>query len=164
MQNRFLLWIPFLLLPFSANSQSIGSYRIDLENGKSVRISDLTANGPLIITFWALWCKPCLAEMKTFPSLLEKFRESGLTILAVNQDSPKSTAKIKSFLKTNGLDVVLALDSESEVLSRFNGEAIPLTLLVDQTGTVVYRQTGYFPGDEAKLETAIQLLLAGKGQ
>lgn len=102
--------------------------------------------------------------MKTFPSLLEKFRESGLTILAVNQDSPKSTAKIKSFLKTNGLDVVLALDSESEVLSRFNGEAIPLTLLVDQTGTVVYRQTGYFPGDEAKLETAIQLLLAGKGQ
>ncbi|MEJ2616905.1 MAG: hypothetical protein P8Z35_18265 [Ignavibacteriaceae bacterium] len=42
-----------------------------------------------------------------------------------------------------------------------NGQSIPYSLLFDMSGNIVYKNVGYLPGDETKLENEIQKLLPG---
>jgi thioredoxin-related protein len=42
-----------------------------------------------------------------------------------------------------------------------NGQSIPYSILFDTKGKIVYKNVGYLPGDEIKLEEKIQTLISG---
>lgn len=131
-------------------------------DNKNIEVSELYKKGPVLINFWALWCEPCKVEMRQLKILYEKYKDKGFTILGINQDSPKSVSKVRSYISSQKINFPVAIDPNSQLLQKFNGQSIPYSLLINKEGEIVYKNVGYLPGDEIKLEKEIQKLLAGE--
>ena len=133
-------------------------------NGKKVQLKKLLAEGPVLLDFWALWCVPCLKEMPELKKIAKKYKESGLTIVAVNQDSPSDQSKVKPFVKQKRFNFVVVLDEDKDLWDQFNVNALPTSILIDQTGHIVYTHTGYKPGDQNEIIAALEKLFSRKNE
>ena len=136
-------------------SQDKLDFTLDLVDGESKAFSEIYPDGPLLVNFWALWCKPCRTEMKALVNLYAKYSADGFQILGINQDTPRSLAKVRSFVESHQIDYLIALDPNKEIFEMYNGQVIPLSILYDKEGNILYQSTGYLPGDEFKLEEEI---------
>lgn len=149
-----LITSSFLFGQIQFEAKSIDGDQIDLEK--------LLEKGPVLINFWASWCKPCKAEMKHLKTIYEKYKSTGFTIVGINQDSPKSLSKVKSFVSSIMIDYPILLDPNGQIFQKYNGQVMPYSILVDTKGEIAYKHTGYLPGDEVKLEEEITKLLGNK--
>lgn len=151
-----------LFLCGSITAQDNIKFEIEKLNGEKVDFSVLLSEGPVLVNFWALWCKPCKIEMKALQDLYKEFSGKGFTIVGINQDTPRSVSKVESYIATHGITYPIMIDPEKDLYERFNVQVLPYSLLYDQNGKVVYTQTGYLPGDEEKLHEEVQKLLGEK--
>ena len=132
---------------------------LQLVEGSQTTTKELLQQGPLILDFWALWCAPCLKAMRHLDEFGRKYREQGLNVLAINLDTERSRSKVRSYIYSKGYEFFVALDPAQETFRRLNGNTMPYTLLIDGKGNIVYKHTGYVPGDERVLEKQIVDLL-----
>lgn len=72
-------------------------------HGKEVLTSDLSNDGkPMIISFWATWCKPCLSELSAFNDEYEDWvEETEVKIIAISIDDARTNARVKSMVLGN---------------------------------------------------------------
>lgn len=154
---KFLLLLIIFNIKISA--QSNYDFKSETIDNKELTFSEILQNGPVLVNFWALWCKPCRSEMKHLDAIFLKYKENGLTILGVNQDSPRSLAKVKAFVSSHKINYPVITDPNQEIFQKFNGQSIPLNVLFDKNGNVVFIHIGYLPGDEVALEKEIKTVL-----
>lgn len=154
---KFLLLLIIFNIKISA--QSNYDFKSETIDNKELTFSEILQNGPVLVNFWALWCKPCRSEMKHLDAIFLKYKENGLTILGVNQDSPRSLAKVKAFVSSHKINYPVITDPNQEIFQKFNGQSIPLNVLFDKNGNVVFTHIGYLPGDEVALEKEIKTVL-----
>ncbi|MEE9166971.1 MAG: TlpA disulfide reductase family protein [Candidatus Neomarinimicrobiota bacterium] len=140
----------------------IPSLTLEASEGESISLEKEVARGPMLIDFWALWCAPCLKAMRFLNEFEDRYRDDGFRVLAINLDTERSRSKVRNYVRSKGYDFLVAFDPSQESFRRMNGNSLPFTLLVDRTGTIVYRHVGYVPGDEKKLEKEIQSLLSSR--
>ena len=125
-------------------------------DGNKVTLSENYGDGPVYISFWATWCKPCREELKIIQQLYEKYADSGFTVFAINTEGPKSSGKIKSFVKSNGWTFDILMDTDGEVFRRkYRGFAQPYTVMTDPQGNIIFTSIGFKPGDEKHVEDLI---------
>lgn len=161
MRSVFLIITFFIISKFSF-SQTSPALNFSLENinGELVSFDNYTAKGPVYLSFWALWCNSCKSELKALNPLYEKYKEKGLTILAINIDTPKSTAKVKSYISAHKFTMPVLLDPNVKVFELLNGQLLPYSLLIDTNGKILKVRKGFLPGDEKYIEEEISKLLS----
>ncbi|MCS5640247.1 MAG: TlpA family protein disulfide reductase, partial [Candidatus Marinimicrobia bacterium] len=108
-------------------------------NGKPTDVLSFLEDGPILINFWATWCAPCIKEMKYLDKFNKKYAESGLQIVSINTDTPRSLSKVKSFVKSRGYSFNILLDPKSEYIRKAGGKVLPYLLLVNTDGTIFKR-------------------------
>ena len=131
-------------------------------DGKEVKLADLLARGPVIIDFWATWCKPCIKGFPALQQIHDKYKEQGLTVVAISVDSPKSRSRVGPFIKSQKYTFEVLLDSEGKVARKYNAVAIPRTVVVNPDGQIVYTSVGYRPTNEEKLDETVRSILPKK--
>ena len=104
------------------------------------------------------------AESMDIEQIAKKYKKSGLTIVAVNQDSPSDQSKVKPFVKQKRFNFVVVLDEDKDLWDQFHVNALPTSILIDQTGHIVYTHTGYKPGDETEIIEALEKLFSRKNE
>jgi thiol-disulfide isomerase/thioredoxin len=142
-----------------AQSSVVGDLPLDRLDGSSANLSQYLRTGPVYITFWALWCEPCKQELRALKSFARENENEPFTILAVNQDSPKSIAKVKAYVKSQSYPFPVILDPNTQIFQRFNGQNLPFSVLLDKEGKVVSTRTGYLAGDEEEIKKEILKLV-----
>lgn len=142
-----------------AQSTSVSNLTFDELDGSTSKLSDYLRNGPVYLTFWALWCEPCKQELHALKSFAKDHADDPFTILAVNQDSPRSLAKVKAYVRSQAYPFPVILDPNTQVFQAFNGQNLPFSVLIDRNGKVVTTRTGYLPGDEKEIEKDILKLI-----
>lgn len=93
-----------------------------------------------IVNFWASWCGPCREEMPELVALWEELSDSGLVLLAVNEDVNREDAR--RWLEERGLAPPVAL-AGGRGRRVFHYPGLPYTLLVDRQGRIVAKWIGY---------------------
>src|SRR5829696_12637 len=88
----FILFFVVVGATISISAQEIPKWKIQqLES--YIRETDK----PLIINFWASFCKPCIEEIPYFESLVKKYEKAGVQLLLVSLDLQEAYPKIKDF-------------------------------------------------------------------
>jgi len=90
---------------------------------------------PVVVNFWATWCRPCIEELPLFERLAQRSQSSGLQVWLVNVDFPQEwRRRVVPFVRRRGLraSVLLLRPSPGErwldTLHREWSGAIPATL------------------------------------
>jgi len=127
--------------------------------GKEVSLHALLAKGPVLLNFWALWCKPCLKEIPELVKLQETYAARGFSLVLVNGDSPSDVARVAPFARARKMPGPVVTDVDGALRRRFQANAFPTSILLDRSGRTAWSAQGYRPGDEVKLAGEIEALL-----
>lgn len=143
---------------------NLPSVNIKTLDGKTFNTQDITNDGkPVIISFWALWCKPCQKELDAFNENYEDWNEeSGLKIFAISIDDARSTAKVLPFASGKDWEFDVLLDPNGDFKRAMNVNMIPHTFLLDGNGKIVYQHTSYYEGSEEELYELVKKVAAGE--
>ncbi|MBN2011888.1 TlpA family protein disulfide reductase [candidate division KSB1 bacterium] len=126
---------------------------------RQVQLTDLLKQGPVVLDFWATWCKPCAKVFPKLNALYEKYNKQGLTVVGINEDGPRSQAKVKPFVRSLKITFPILIDSNNDVMRRLQVQSLPTTILIGSDGTVLARHIGYHPDEFEMLENEIQAIL-----
>lgn len=134
----------FTLKDISGRPVSLNNYR-----GKIVYVN-----------FWASWCGPCKMEFPQLQSLARKYNDSGLVILAINQDKKRSG--MDEFLgkyPVSTSNMTILTDPDSSVITSYGPRAMPTSFILDKDGIVRYIHFGFGEADPPNWKKEIDTLL-----
>ena len=152
MKNKFIYML--LLIGFAFSEE------IKNENdGKKTTLHDLVKDGPVMIDFWATWCVPCKKVMKYLDQYHQDYADKGFKVLMINQDTPRSIGKVKSYIRSQDYQFLVSLDPNKATAKKLNGLVMPTLILVDKGGAIKWRHQGYVPGEEVEIQKQIEHLL-----
>ena len=146
-----------LLWAGAAVASTAPDFNLPDPQGRRVNLKALLKRGPVLIDFWATWCKPCIKAMPKLMALHRKYGNRGLTVLGINEDGPRSQAKVGPFLRARGIEFPVAIDGDGGVMRRMQVTALPTALLIAPDGEIVLRRVG--TSHEKDLIEAIEALL-----
>ena len=131
--------------------------------GTPVASAKLFAGGKVVVlNFWGLRCGACLAEIPSLNDLHERYKDR-IVLLGVNNDGVDGPFLARQIGKMNlKINYTVLPDPEMKLVDLFKMTVAPLTLVVDQKGTVRYQHVDYAPGDEKALEAVVKSLLDEK--
>lgn len=127
--------------------------------GKRYDLEDLLKKGPVLVDFWATWCKPCKEYFPHLERMHKKYEGEGLSIIGINEDGPRNKRKIRSFLRSLNISFPNLIDETAEVMSDYGVYSLPTWFLIGKDGYIVRIHKGYIKGDENLLENEIKSLL-----
>ena len=117
------------------------------------------AGSVVILDFWGYWCSPCIRDMPALMELQERFKDDGLVVIGIHNDTVASTEQLQEHVRRleekhwgRRLPFAVALDGEHTVrragvdvktggatVAAYGIEGYPTTFLTDQQGIVVQR-------------------------
>jgi thiol-disulfide isomerase/thioredoxin len=158
-----ILAAPALALPGSGEELAPDFTLEDLR-GEVVTLSEVLADGPVILDFWATWCKPCNKALPKLQKLADKY-EGRVQVITISIDDPRSRAKIAPTVRSMGVQLPVLLDGDKTVASLYRVASVPSTFLIAQDGRIAAVHSGYRDGEIRVLESELnQLLAEGKTQ
>ncbi len=122
-------------------------------NGDQVTLSKLLEKGPVVISFWATWCKNCKKEMPELDVLQKKYKDE-ITVVCISVDKPSKKQDAVRYVK-NRFEFLTLLDPEMKVYKALNAQNPPHTLIINKDSEIVFSHVGYQKGDEKHLEEEI---------
>ena len=147
----------------TAKSNSLPSVSVKDMNGQSVNFAEFANNCQItIVSFGAIWCKPCLVALVNIDNVYEEWQEKDkVRLIAVSVDDSRTAPKVKPLVTSKNWTYDILIDINSDLRRALNVTNPPTTFLIDKQGKIVYTHTGYLEGDELELEKKIAEL-AGK--
>ncbi len=129
-------------------------------NGKTVQLKDYVGKGkPVVLSFFATWCKPCITELDNIAEVYADWQKSyQVEVLAITIDTQRQLGKVKPLAEVHNWDYNILSDVNSTSLQLMGFQTIPQSYLLDGSGKIVYAHSGYSPGDEIELEEQLKKL------
>ena len=157
----FLTSILFCTTITWAQEKSLPNIDVKTLQGKTINIQDLENDGnPMVISFWATWCKPCKKELNTIAEVYDDWQEeTGVKLIAISIDDTRSMSKVAPYVNSSDWDYEVYLDSNSDLKRAMGVSTVPHTFLINGEGKIVWNHKGYIDGDEEELYEQIQHLV-----
>tara|TARA_B100000902_G_scaffold163425_2_gene158604 strand:- start:19811 stop:20275 length:465 start_codon:yes stop_codon:yes gene_type:complete len=133
--------------------KKLPSSTIKTLQGKPINIQDINNDGnPIVISFWATWCKPCKKELNAIAEVYEDWQdETDVKLIAISIDDSRSKSKVKPMVNANGWEYEILLDPKKNLSNLLGVGTIPHTFLINGKGEIVWEHTNYLDGDEELL-------------
>jgi peroxiredoxin len=124
---------------------------VTIENIDAKGIKELIQNKSdkiRLINVWASWCGPCVMEFPDLVIIDRIYRSRQFEFISINADKLSRKETVLKFLQKNeasNKNYIFNSDNNSELVEAIDPQwtgALPYTLLVEQSGKVLYRSQG----------------------
>ncbi|MFZ4520091.1 MAG: TlpA family protein disulfide reductase [Bacteroidales bacterium] len=146
------------------NYKKLPSVKLKTVKGLPFTSDSIVNNGkPVIISFWATWCKPCVRELTTIADVYDDWvKETGVKLYAISVDDSRSMTLVAPMVNGKGWEYTVLLDPNSDFKRAMNVGPIPHTFLLNGKGQVVFQHTSFAEGDELNLIDMVRKLNRGE--
>ena len=162
----FLLTMSFLAFGFAQEKAKATLPSVDLKtlDGKTFNTKNIQNNGkPILVSLWATWCKPCVAELMAINDVYEEWQEeTGVVLYAISIDDTKTAAKVAPFVNGRAWDYVVLQDINGDFKRAMNVVDVPFLCLLNGNGEIVWSHTSYAPGSEKKVFELVKKVAKGE--
>jgi len=147
------------LLQAQGPSEAAPPFSVKTFEGRVLRSSELKGR-PVVLDFWATWCRPCRASMPHLDEVQRRFSNRGLVVIGLSVDDD-GTNDVKRFARDLGVNFPLGMANE-KVLDLYGPiRYLPTTYFISRDGAVVRRVKGYI--DPETLDSyVLELVQAGQ--
>jgi len=137
-------------------AQVAKEFRVATLDRREIALSEFRGK-VVFLNFWATWCKPCEEEMPGLERLYQKYRDKGLVVLAIAEDTDGRL--VAPFVEKRRLTFPVGLDSKMSVATQYGVWAIPSTFIIDRRGNRTLFANGIREWDGPPAHALIQSLL-----
>ncbi len=118
------------------------AFRLTTLDGQTIDVQAL--RGKIVfLNFWATWCGPCRMEIPEFEKLQQEYA-GRLQIIGLSVDDAPA-AEVAAFARQMKINYPVVMASDA-IQGKFGAiPAVPTTVVVDQNGEIVQRQSGVYP-------------------
>ena len=145
-----LLLVPTISFAQIKNLPNVDVKKID---GSSFNFKNIDNNGnPIVVSFWATWCKPCTKELNNIAEVYEDWQdETNVKLVAVSIDDRRSQSKVAPYVNSSGWEYEIYIDPNSDLKRAMGVSTVPHTFLLDKNKQIIWQHRGYVEGDEYEL-------------
>ena len=142
----------FTTLSLSQN-RTLPSVEVKTLDGGNINIQEIENSGkPIVISFWATWCKPCKKELNAIAEVYEDWQEeTGVKLIAISIDNTRSMSKVMPYVNASDWDYEVYLDPNRDLARAMGVSTVPHTFLLNGKNEIVWQHKGYVDGDEDEL-------------
>ena len=152
---RVVFSLMFLIAGVTSFAQikSLPSVNVKTLEGNQFNFKNIDNNGnPIVISFWATWCKPCTKELNNIAEIYEDWQdETNVKLVAVSIDDRRSQSKVAPYVNSSGWEYEIYIDSNSDLKRAMGVSTVPHTFLLDKNKQIIWQHRGYVEGDEYEL-------------
>lgn len=140
-------WVEFAASGLSATA--LGKKAPDLSmtdtKGKTFRVSEYRGK-VLVLDFWYVWCKPCIAKFPAIKKMIESYSDKPLAAVGVNIDKPERVEQAMKVIADYGLTWRQVVEGKAEFLPVYQvygrlpeqPMSFPIYVAIDEEGIARY--------------------------
>ena len=152
---RVVFSLMFLIAGVTSFAQikSLPNVNVKTLEGNQFNFKNIDNNGnPIVISFWATWCKPCTKELNNIAEIYEDWQdETNVKLVAVSIDDRRSQSKVAPYVNSSGWEYEIYIDPNSDLKRAMGVSTVPHTFLLDKNKQIIWQHRGYVEGDEYEL-------------
>jgi len=143
-------------------NKKLPSVEIKNLEGKTINTSTFSNNGkPIIVSFWATWCRPCHKELSAINDVYEDWKkETGVKLIAVSIDDSKTVRNVAPMVSGKEWDFEFYLDENGDFKRAMGVNMVPHSFIINGNGEIVQQFTAFGEGGEKKLIEAVRKIIA----
>ncbi len=123
----------------------------------------------VLLDFWATWCTPCRVALPYMNEWHERYKNRGLTILALTQyhgsvngraaSANAELSMLRRYKRAEGMRYAVGVDGTGTTSVSYNVTSIPTAVLIDRKGRVRFISVGSTQTDMDEIGQMIERLL-----
>lgn len=120
-------------LAYALTGQVAPDFALHAVVGGNARLSEHRGD-VVVISFWSSRCTPCRPQLAALNRSLATYRSAGLTVFGIGVDD--DPAQAREFARSADVSFALLLDPAKGVSRSYQVDNLPMTVLIDRSGTV----------------------------
>lgn len=152
------------MLSFTSGNRPLPKVDVKTLDGRVVSTSSFENDGkPIVISFWATWCKPCIHELTTISDVYEDWQdETGVKLIAISVDNSRTSGGVLPLVNGKDWDYEVYLDENKDFQRAMGVNLVPHTFVLNGKGEIVWEHTAFTEGSELELINVIRKVAKGE--
>ncbi len=125
-------------------------------DGRPVDLSALRGR-VVVVNFFDQECPHCLKDIPALVPVLSEFRARG--VRAVGITSRDVGGRLRDFVREQGIDYPVILDSGRSIFKKYESTRTPETYIIDREGFIRFREQGDRPDREGLMRLQLEIAL-----
>jgi peroxiredoxin len=142
--------------PYALIGRAAPDFALHAVAGQNVRLSEHRGE-VVVVSFWSSRCTPCRTQLAALNRSLATYATAGLAIYGVGVDD--NPVQALDFAHSAAVGFALLLDPAKGVSRRYQVDNLPMTVMIDRSGTVRYVLRDYDAASNALYLQHLRTLL-----